>query len=110
MKNIQLIKNIEIGILGEMAKDVEVSELFNGEHRRIVEVRLRSGAVLAKHKAMEPITVQCLSGTGIFTAGPDLKEKLELKSGTLLTLDAEVEHEVTAISELQILVSKFKSS
>ena len=110
MNNIQLIKDIEVGTLSEMAKDVEVSELFNGDHRRIVEVRLRHGAVLAKHKAMEPITVQCLSGTGIFTAGPNLEEKQELKPGTLLTLEAEVEHEVTAVSELHILVSKFKTS
>ncbi|HEX3100865.1 MAG TPA: hypothetical protein VHQ01_03680 [Pyrinomonadaceae bacterium] len=108
MKNIQFIKDIKVDDPGEMSKDIEVNEIFNGDHRRLVEVRLRNGAVLSRHKAAEPITVQCLSGSGVFTAGPDLDDKQDLRPGILLTLEAEVEHEVTADPELHILVSKFK--
>lgn len=109
MKSIQFIKNIEFNDTSEMSKDIEVSEIFDGDHRRVVEVRMRNGAVLSKHKAMEPITVQCLSGRGVFTAGPALEDKLDLQPGTLLTLETGVEHEVTAEPELHILVSKFKA-
>ena len=110
MKYIHLIKNLTLGDMGKMYKDIEVSEIFNGDHRRVVEVRLQNGAVLSRHKAMEPITVQCLSGGGVFTAGQGLEDEQDMQAGTLLTLDAQVEHEVTARPDLHLLITKFKSS
>lgn len=110
MKNIQFIKDIKVDDPGEMSKDIEVKEIFNGDHRRLVEVRLRNGAVLSRHKAAEPITVQCLSGSGVFTAGADLEDMQNLQAGTLLTLEAGVEHEVTARLDLHLLVTKFKNN
>lgn len=69
MKTIELLEKFEIGGQVSAAKDKEVRELYNGARRRMVEVKLRENAVLARHKAAEPISVLCLSGKGVFTAG-----------------------------------------
>ncbi len=88
--------------------DQEVNVLFNGSGRQLVEVRLRNQATLAKHTAAFPITVFCVKGSGVFNAGPNLEDTQELQAGTLLTLEANVEHEVVADPELHLIVSKFK--
>jgi len=85
-------------------------ELFNGARRRIVEVLLRGGETLARHKANEPITVFCLAGGGTFRAGRNLEDECRLIAGTLITLEAGIEHEVVAEPEIHILVTKFKEA
>ncbi len=91
-------------------KDKTVEQLYDGAFRRLVEVRLRNNAVLARHHADVPITVYCISGKGVFAAGSDLDEFQELRPGTLVTLEAGVEHEVVAEPEVHILVTKFKAN
>jgi len=108
MKHIRLLG--ELGGDAEVAKDKVVNQLYDGAFRRIVEVRLRNNAVLSRHHAAVPITVYCVSGKGTFSAGADLEDLQELRTGTLITLEAGVEHEVIADSELHILVSKFMDS
>ena len=93
-----------------MLKDKEVSELFDGAFRKLIEVRLQNGAILSRHKAVEPITVFCISGNGVFRAGANLEDELKLSTGTLLTLEAGVEHEVVSEPSLHLLVTKYKSS
>ena len=108
MKDIKLIEEFDFN--GEITaeKDIEVRELFNGLRRKLVEVKLKENGILKKHKAAEPITVFCVSGNGIFLAGKDLEEKQILRSGTLITLEPEIEHEVIAEPEIHLLVTKFK--
>jgi quercetin dioxygenase-like cupin family protein len=108
MKNIELLKNLEIGEISKSEKAKEVKEIFNGMRRRIVEVKLRKNEMLPKHKAVEPITVLCLAGTGVFRAGKDLEDEQKLEAGTLITLEGGVEHEVVATPALNLLVTKFK--
>ena len=112
MKTIELIKDLEIGTLtySENAQDKEVSQLYDGPFRKLVEVRLRNSAILSKHKASEPITVLCLSGNGVFRAGSELQDIQELQAGTLITLGASIEHEVVAEPDLHLIVTKFKNS
>ena len=107
---IELIKEFDLGSTPKSDKDKEVNQLFDGAFRKLVEVRLQNGAVLSRHKANEPITVFCLSGAGVFRAGKDLEDSQILRAGTLITLEAGVEHEVVADPALHILVTKFKSS
>lgn len=108
MKNIELLKNFELGkISGEKSK--EVKEIFNGTRRRMVSVELRGGSVLSKHKAVEPITVFCLAGSGTFRAGNNLEDEQKLVAGTLITLASGVEHEVAAEPDINLLVTKFKA-
>lgn len=110
MKNIELIKNLELRELPRLERSKEVKEIFSGARRRLIEVTLRDNAMLAKHKAAEPITVLCLAGNGTFRAGRDLEDEEKLVAGTLLTLDAAVEHEVVAEPELRLLITKFMES
>ncbi len=108
--NIALIKNLEIGGETAFEKDIEVNHLFDGLRRKLLEIRLQNGGVLSRHKADEPITVLCLSGQGVFSAGTDLDETLDMRPGTLITLEAGVLHQVAAKPAIQILVTKFKDS
>lgn len=110
MKHIHLIKDFGVDTDAVFEKDKEVDQLFDGAFRKLVEVRLQNGAVLSRHKVNEPITVLCLSGNGVFRAGKDLEDSQILRAGTLITLEAGVEHEVAADPALQILVTKFKDS
>lgn len=110
MTHIKLVKDFGSAEERENGADKAVKELYNGAFRRLVEVRLQNNAVLARHHADVPITVYCISGNGIFSAGPDLEDSQDLRGGTLITLEAGVEHEVIADPELHILVSKFKAS
>ena len=96
MKNITLIKVLDLEGSGEQTADKEVGVIFNGTVRRLVEVRLQNGATLARHHAKEPITVLCVAGAGIFNAGAELEESQEMRPGTLITLEAGVDHEVVA--------------
>ncbi|HRI03455.1 MAG TPA: hypothetical protein PLL77_06900 [Pyrinomonadaceae bacterium] len=110
MKHIELLGELGADADGEEAKDKTVNQLYDGSFRRIVAVRLRNGAILSRHHADVPITVYCVSGNGKFNAGADLEDLQELQAGTLITLEAGVEHEVIAEPELHILVTKFKDS
>ena len=108
MKTIEVLGNFELGkISGDVAKK-EVKKIFDGTRRQIISVTLRNREILPKHKAREPITVFCLAGAGIFRAGENLEDGQHLTAGTLITLDAEIEHEVIAAPEVHILVTKFK--
>jgi quercetin dioxygenase-like cupin family protein len=110
MAFIQLIRDPKVDNSDGEEKDIAVQQLFSGPFRRLVEVRLRNGAVLSRHRADVPITVQCLSGTGTFSAGSELEESTALQMGSIVTLEAGIEHEVKADPHLHILVSKFNGS
>ena len=107
MKHIELVKEFGGAATAISGPDKTVTGLYDGPFRKIVEVRLREHAVLAKHKANVPITVFCYSGTGTFLAGPQLEDEQTLIPGTLITLEADVEHEVIADPELHLIVTKF---
>jgi quercetin dioxygenase-like cupin family protein len=110
MNNIETIAQLNFGDTDNGSKAKDVKEIFNGPRRRLVEVKLNDNATLPKHKAAEPITVLCLAGTGTFRAGPDLQDEQKLTAGTLVTLEAEIEHEVVAEPMLHVLVTKYKST
>lgn len=113
MGNIRHLADFELTeyASGENAREKSkvVNKIFDGARRQIISVELYNGEVLAKHKANEPITVLCLSGSGTFSAGADLSESQKLEAGTLITLEAGIEHEVAAEPEIRILVTKFKA-
>jgi Uncharacterized conserved protein, contains double-stranded beta-helix domain len=109
MKQIELLKNFTFGRVPQGEKNREVAEIYNGARRRIMEIVLRRGETLARHKAGEPITVFCLAGSGTFRAGRNLEEERKLEAGTLVTLEAGIEHELVAEPEIHILVTRFKN-
>lgn len=110
MKNIAEVVHLSFNGDESIDKDKHVTRIFEGPRRVIVEVRLKNGASLTKHKASEPISVLCLGGAGVFRAGPELEDEQRLIPGTLLTLEGEVDHEVAAEPALHVLVTKFRSA
>jgi len=88
-------------------KDKEVTPLFDGDRRKIVQISLRNKAILDAHKAAEPITIQCVAGKGLLIVGEE-KEEVELKEGMLVTIEANVVHEIRALSKVSVLLTKFK--
>ncbi len=109
MKNIKLIKDLELGLSDAEDSAVTVDRLLDAPARLVVELKLGRNAVLKRHKADVPITVLCLAGSGQFNAGEELEDSQELKTGTFITLEAGVYHEVTAAEGLHLIVSKFRS-
>ena len=110
MEEIKLVKNLDLSGSAETATDMEVNRLLDAPFRLVVEICLKNNAVLKRHSADVPITVLCLSGSGIFSAGIHLEDSLEMIAGTLITLEAGVDHELIADPEIHILVTKFKAS
>ena len=108
METIQLLETFDLGGQVKTEKNKEVRELYNGTRRRLLDIKLTENAILTRHTAPEPITVLCLSGKGIFSAGENLENKLDLSAGVLLTLEAGIQHEVAAEPEIHILVTRFK--
>lgn len=89
-------------------KDIESNLLFDGARRKIMQVILRRNAVLKAHKAAEPITVQCAAGAGELLDVS--KNKIyKLSPGVLITVEPGVVHEVRALPEVSILLTKFKA-
>ena len=100
--------NVELTGTHESEKEVAVREVMNDDRRRVLEISIRAGEILKRHRALEPITVLCTKGEGRFYAGASLEESVELASGDMIALDPEIDHEVAADSDLRILVTRFK--
>jgi quercetin dioxygenase-like cupin family protein len=103
---------IDLGRVGSSNddKDLSVTKLADDDNCAVIAISLKNGGVLAKHRAAEPITVLCFSGKAEFRAGPELRESAELTQGSLISLEAGIEHSVTALPEAIIIVTKFKNS
>ena len=104
---IDVVARLEFGDTAAQ-KSEKVTKLYEGKGRKIVRVELADGEVLNKHKAAEPITVLCLAGHGLFRAGGELEDLHELAPGSLITLEEEIPHDVTAHGGLKLLVTKFR--
>lgn len=87
-------------------KDKQVDVLFEGPRRKIVQITLRNDGVLESHKAVEPITIQCVTGKGTLTVGEE-KKSLELVPGVLVTIEPNTVHEIRGTPAVSILLSKF---
>mgnify|MGYP003408737986 FL=1 len=88
-------------------KDKEVTPLFDGDRRKIVQITLRNKAVLEAHSAAEPITIQCIAGEGKLIVGQE-KEEVDLQKGVLVTIEPDVIHEIKASPKVSILLIKLK--
>lgn len=91
--------------IGE-GKDKQVELLFEGPRRKVQQITLRNRAVLAAHKAAEPITIQCVAGKGVIRVG-EKGETVELRPGVLLTLEPNITHAVEALPAVSILLTRF---
>jgi quercetin dioxygenase-like cupin family protein len=101
MKRLNLVTDIGVGT------DKEVTPLFDGDRRKIIQITLRNKAILDSHKAAEPITIHCVAGNGLLIVGEE-KDEVELKDGVLVTIEPNVVHEIRAVTEVSVLLTKFK--
>jgi quercetin dioxygenase-like cupin family protein len=90
--------------IGE-GKDTEVTVLFDGPARKIIQITLRRQAILKAHKSDVAITVQCVAGSGKFIEVEG--DIMELTPGALITVEPNVVHEVRAMPNVSIVVTKF---
>ncbi len=88
-------------------KDTEISLLFDGTRRKIMQITLRREAILKSHKVAESVTIQCVAGAGDLL-DVTRNETYKLSPGVLITVEPEVVHEVRALPEMSILLTKFK--
>lgn len=87
-------------------KDKAVEPLFEGPGRKLVQITLRNKSVLEAHKAAVPITIQCIAGRGSLKVN-DAAKPTELRPGVLVTIEANVLHEIKADPEVSILLTQF---
>ncbi len=69
---------------------------------RIVLIGLRPGAHLAEHHAAGPVSIQVISGHVLARAAGKV---FELEEGQLLSIEAQVPHDVEALAESAVLVT-----
>ncbi len=109
MGQIKIAGTVPIGGTKPDETDKQVTNILDDENCRMISIGLWNEAVLSRHHAPEPITVLCLSGSGVFKAGSDLEESQTLDAGAVIKLDAGIDHELAATPEISILVTRFKN-
>ena len=90
----------------EEGKDKQVDLLFDGPRRKLVQITLRNGAILNRHSAAVPITIQCVSGTGTLAVG-ETGETVQLSAGVLVTIEPNIVHEIKSSPAVSILLTQF---
>jgi len=86
-------------------KDKEVKMLFKGDRRKIVQLTLRNEMRLEQHSVKEPFILQCIAGKGELIIGDgETAESIELLPGTLVTVEANVLHDVVSQPAISILL------
>ena len=103
MKRLTLQTTIQEG------KDRQVDILFEGPSRKLIQITLRNGAILASHTAPVPITIQGIAGKGTLFVGNE-REAVALEPGALVTLEPNVVHEIQASPAVSILLTQFTGS
>ena len=93
---------IDVRPLADTLTSSQTRTLIKTSHIEVVRIVLRTGKVIADHKAPGEITVQCLEGRMIFRT---MGQKKELQSGDLLYLSAEEAHSVEAIEDSSFLLT-----
>jgi len=88
-------------------REREVETLFADPWRKLVLIRLRSGALLADHTAKFPITIHAVLGKGTLNVAGQV---YPLSPGTVVPVEAHAIHHVQANPELAILVTFFRQA
>jgi quercetin dioxygenase-like cupin family protein len=85
-------------------QDQQVAKLFENSWTKLWQITLRNGKTLAAHVAKEQVTIHCISGSGVLVVG---EERIELKPGVIVPLEANISHAVESTPAVSILVTRF---
>lgn len=97
---------IEYSKVIDEGKELDENILFEGPKRKIAQVTMRDGKSLGAHSVDIPFLVYCTAGTGDLILGKE-KKSIELNEGIMITVEADVPHDVIAQPELSIIVIRF---
>ncbi len=97
---------IEYSKVIEEGKELDKNILFEGPKRKIAQVTMRDGKSLGTHAVDMPFLVYCTAGTGELILGKE-KKSIELSVGKMVTVEADIPHDVIAKPELSIIVIRF---
>lgn len=86
-------------------KELNIEHLFDGTRRKISHVNMMNGKSLGEHSVKMPFVIFCTSGDGELVFADD--KKVNLKPGNLITIEANVSHEVIAKPKLSFLLIRF---
>jgi quercetin dioxygenase-like cupin family protein len=93
---------IDIRPLGSTLAQAKTTALVKTETLEIVRLVVPAGKEISRHQAPGEITVQCLEGRVIFTAGGESKN---LEAGQLLYLASEVPHSLRGLEDASVLLT-----
>ncbi|MCZ7603183.1 MAG: hypothetical protein QY331_02225 [Melioribacteraceae bacterium] len=96
---IEFSKNIED------EKELNIEHLFDGTRRKISHITMTNGKSLGDHTVKMPIVIFCTSGEGELAI--DKNEKVKLNQGSMITIEANVTHDVIAKPSLSFLLIRF---
>ena len=83
--------------------DQQALAVFHEQRLRIVLMALHAGAVIRPHQVEGPISIQVLEGRIRFST---TAESATLQPGQMLTLPAQVQHQVEALEESAFLLTR----
>jgi len=86
----------------------EVKKRFADPRRKLVQITLREGEVLAKHHAIHPITIHCVAGRGVLRIDDTEVSTVSMAPGVVVCLDERVRHELEATPAVSVLISFFR--
>jgi quercetin dioxygenase-like cupin family protein len=98
------MKSVTVQTVIREGEDQEVVKVFESTWTRILQITLRNGKTLSSHAAKEPVTIHCISGEGVLVLG---EERITLRPGVMVPLEADVIHAVEAKPAVSLLVTRF---
>lgn len=93
---------IDLRPLGAALADTKTSMLAKADGLEVIRLVLPRGKDIPSHSAPGPITVHCLEGRIVFTAG---EVTCELEAGQMLYLQARAPHSLSALEDASVLVT-----
>ena len=102
----EAMKSVSMTTAIGSGSDQEVVKLYENAWTKLVQITLRNNKTLASHSAAEPVTIQCVSGEGVLVVGG---ERIALKAGVVVPLEANVPHAVESSPAVSVLVTRFLS-